>query len=204
MSVRAFLEISSGLACSLVDSSRSGRRIDVLNPISKDMILETRELRRDGSYSSPKTFGNVRLNGRCKECGLKQLVAELDIHIDTFVVQKGVIQFGFVATDDQYRSLLSGMNRRRISYRILSVYCRPLLQKRREITANQRRALRLALETGYFDYPRNSNLAVLSTVLGKSPSTVAESIRRAEKRIIWAHLDRPELARPRSWSTRRR
>ena len=198
MPVRAFLEISSGLACSLVDSSRNGERFEVLNPISKEMILEVREVRRDGSYSQPRTFEHIRLNGRCDACALKRLVEELNVHIDTFVVQKGAIQFGFVATDDQYRRLLKGMSRRRISYRILSVYCRPPLQKQRDITANQRRALRLALETGYFDYPRNSNLTVLSTILGKSPSTVAESLRRAEKRIIWAQLDHSDLIRPRS------
>ena len=194
MTVRAFVEIRGGILCGLVDSSRTGRRIEVLNPICRNMILDVRERRKDGSYSRPRIFNNANLGKQCDECALESLVAELDIHIDTFVVQEGIIQVGFVASDEHYRSLLEGMGSHGIKYKVVSEYSREPLQKQREITANQRKELRLALETGFFDYPRNSNLSTLSTLLGKSPSTVAESIRRAEKRILWTELDKPDLS----------
>ncbi|HUI86796.1 MAG TPA: helix-turn-helix domain-containing protein [Nitrososphaerales archaeon] len=39
-----------------------------------------------------------------------------------------------------------------------------------------------------FDYPRRTGLHLLSHPLGRSPSAVSESLRRAEKQVIRSHL----------------
>jgi hypothetical protein len=62
------------------------------------------------------------------------------------------------------------------------------LNKKNEITARQEFVVRTALELGYFDYPKKINLEGLSSRLNVSYVTLAEILRRAEKKIISAYF----------------
>jgi len=52
------------------------------------------------------------------------------------------------------------------------------------LTSRQRNIVEVALEEGYFDYPRRITLRSLAKKLGVSASTVSEVLRRAEKKIL--------------------
>jgi predicted DNA binding protein len=52
------------------------------------------------------------------------------------------------------------------------------------LTRRQRRLLEMAYQKGFFDVPRRTTLRLLATELGVSPSTLMESLRRAEARIL--------------------
>jgi len=52
------------------------------------------------------------------------------------------------------------------------------------LTSRQEEILRIALERGYFDHPRRVTLKELAKMLGVSPSTLSEIIKRGEKRIL--------------------
>ena len=56
------------------------------------------------------------------------------------------------------------------------------------ITSRQEQILRIALEAGFFDFPRKITLNQLAEKLNISASTLAEIIRRAEKNIIEAYF----------------
>jgi len=70
------------------------------------------------------------------------------------------------------------------------------------VTDGQRRVVRLALEHGYFDYPRRIRQRQLSALCGLSSSTLTETLRRAEKHIVSRYLEGEETlalkAHPRS------
>jgi predicted DNA binding protein len=52
------------------------------------------------------------------------------------------------------------------------------------LTSRQRSIVEVALEQGYFDYPRRITLRSLAKKVGVSASTVSEVLRRAEKKIL--------------------
>ena len=52
------------------------------------------------------------------------------------------------------------------------------------LTSRQRSIVEIALEEGYFDYPRRITLRKLAKKVGVSASTVSEVLRRAEKKIL--------------------
>jgi predicted DNA binding protein len=57
------------------------------------------------------------------------------------------------------------------------------------LTKGQKRALELATQRGYYDFPRNIELKDLAKEIGISLSTFREHLRKAEKKIM------PDLAR---------
>jgi hypothetical protein len=68
------------------------------------------------------------------------------------------------------------------------------------ITSKQRQALERALEAGYYDEPREADLADLADELGISRSAVSQRLNAAETKLVKAFLDdetRPDDAKPR-------
>ncbi|MFN3268151.1 MAG: helix-turn-helix domain-containing protein [Zestosphaera sp.] len=57
-----------------------------------------------------------------------------------------------------------------------------------KLTNKQLSLLRLALESGYYEWPRKTNIVELSEELGISRAAVTKLLRRAEKRIISSTL----------------
>ena len=53
-----------------------------------------------------------------------------------------------------------------------------------ELSEGQRRALEIASEEGYFNYPRKIELRKLAKIMGISLSTYREHLRRAEAKIL--------------------
>lgn len=70
-------------------------------------------------------------------------------------------------------------------------------RRRWGLTGRQERALRTALEIGYFDYPRKASLAALASRLGVGRSTALELLRKgttklaAERFLAEPPVDRP-------------
>jgi len=56
------------------------------------------------------------------------------------------------------------------------------------VTSRQEQIIKIALEAGFFDFPRKITLNQLAEKLNISSSTLAEIIRRAEKNIIEAYF----------------
>jgi predicted DNA binding protein len=52
------------------------------------------------------------------------------------------------------------------------------------LTAHQKKALDIAITEGYYDYPRHSELEMLSKIMGVSLSTYREHLRKAEKVML--------------------
>ena len=52
------------------------------------------------------------------------------------------------------------------------------------LTKSQKRALEIAVQNGYYDFPRNSELEQLAKQAGISLSTFREHLRKAEKKVM--------------------
>ncbi|WP_338600846.1 helix-turn-helix domain-containing protein [Sulfolobus tengchongensis] len=90
----------------------------------------------------------------------------------------------------ELRSLLNSLISITKDVRVLKVI---KAEKKDAITARQEQILRIALEAGFFDYPRRIGLKDLAKKLNMSPSSLSEIIRRAEKNIITAYFEEREL-----------
>jgi predicted DNA binding protein len=58
------------------------------------------------------------------------------------------------------------------------------------VTRKQEKVVRLALEKGFFDYPRRVTLEELARLCDMSTSTVAETLKRGEKNILKHYFER--------------
>ncbi len=63
---------------------------------------------------------------------------------------------------------------------------------REQLTQRQREILQIALEKGFFDYPRKISVRQLALLAGASASTVSEVLRRAHKKIVSEYLHTPK------------
>jgi predicted DNA binding protein len=53
-----------------------------------------------------------------------------------------------------------------------------------EVTFREEEVLRIALERGYFDYPKRIKLEELASFFGVAPSTLSEILRRGQKKVL--------------------
>lgn len=58
-----------------------------------------------------------------------------------------------------------------------------------KLTTNQKRAIELAFEKGYYDYPRRSNMKKLAKIMKISTPTFFEHLKKAEKKLMPDVLD---------------
>lgn len=66
-----------------------------------------------------------------------------------------------------------------------------LVRRNGLLTFEQEKAVKLASDEGYFKFPRRIGLRKLSEILGMSPSTLDEVLRRAEGKIMKNHVGSP-------------
>ncbi|BCU70751.1 helix-turn-helix domain-containing protein [Stygiolobus caldivivus] len=85
----------------------------------------------------------------------------------------------------ELRKLLREFIDSRIDVKVLKVV---KAKSKSVITARQEQIVRIALEAGYYDYPRKVTLKKLAEKLNVSLSTLDEILRRAEKNIIETYL----------------
>ncbi|MEF8781434.1 MAG: helix-turn-helix domain-containing protein [Haloferacaceae archaeon] len=66
-----------------------------------------------------------------------------------------------------------------------------------ELTERQRAAVAAAVDVGYYDIPRTGSVAAVADRLGCAPGTAAEHLRKAERTVMAAAVDRsPDEANP--------
>ncbi|UPM43658.1 helix-turn-helix domain-containing protein [Halocatena salina] len=61
---------------------------------------------------------------------------------------------------------------------------RTAITQRWDLTRKQEQALRVAIELGYFELPRNADAAAVAAELGVSKSAFLERLRRAERAVL--------------------
>lgn len=86
----------------------------------------------------------------------------------------------------EFRGILEDLEGRGVEFRVRRV--ERLRGGRGVLTRRQERVLWYALVLGYFDYPRRIKTAELARVLGVSPSSLSEIIRRGVKRLLESYF----------------
>jgi predicted DNA binding protein len=83
--------------------------------------------------------------------------------------------------DDTLKKVTDRLDSKHIGYRILEV---AHLSSAKDLTTRQEQIVKMALEMGYFEFPKKIKLEELSARFGISAGTLSEILRRAEKNIL--------------------
>jgi predicted DNA binding protein len=83
--------------------------------------------------------------------------------------------------DDTLKKVTERLDSQHIGFEILQV---SHLTNVKDLTTRQEQIVKMALEMGYFEFPKKIRLEELSERLGISAGTLSEILRRAEKNIL--------------------
>lgn len=99
---------------------------------------------------------------------------------DAEIDEREVI-WSIVCEDEAFLNLIRGLEESEIDFEI--VY-KGEPEKESEVTYREEEILRLALERGYFDFPKRIKLEELADYFGIASSTLSEILRRGQKKVL--------------------
>jgi predicted DNA binding protein len=62
------------------------------------------------------------------------------------------------------------------------------ISSKEELTKRQEDILKIALEKGYFDYPKGTSIRELAAMFGISISTLSEILRSGQKKVMASYF----------------
>lgn len=166
------VQVRPGLAKELVKKIRGDK--DVLNL----------EVIRSGS-------GHVYGAATSARCTVCRELARSNCFLDSVSVEsKGLAKWIVLGAGDSFRELTKALERKKIPF---EVELKKTLKDKELLTARQEQILAFAFERGYFDFPKKLGLSELAAMTGIRTSTLAEILRRGQKKILGEYLARRSL-----------
>ena len=113
----------------------------------------------------------------------------------------GKLEWVVLGSDTMVKSLMQGLEKQKVEGDVVRIF---KLKEEEELTARQEEILQIALEKGYFEFPKKITLRQLAKVLDVSPATLTEILRRGQKRVLQEHFKgRPSVLGKRTFSNLR-
>jgi predicted DNA binding protein len=97
----------------------------------------------------------------------------------------GKLEWTLLGSDSMVKSLLKELEQQGVAAEVLKI---AQLEEEQELTARQENILQIALEKGYYEFPKRITLRQLAKVLDISPATLTEILRRGQKRVLQEHF----------------
>lgn len=141
-----------------------------------------------GSEEELKRLGwNLTRVSRYKYLGTINVNGKVEKILSNYIIMNGTIsQDGFywtvvISDYSELKKMLREFLEAKINVKVIKVV---KLKSQDILTARQEQILKIALEAGYFDYPKKITISELAEKLNMSVSTLSEILRRAEKNVI--------------------
>lgn len=166
------VQVKPGLADEVVAAIRKDR--DVLG-------LEVMRSKGGHIYGSASSLGCTV----CKEVAKSKCFLE-----SVSINSKESAQWTILGNNDSFKELTRALEREKIPF---EVKLRKALEDRDLLTTRQEQILSFAFERGYFDFPKKLGLKELAAQTGIRTSTLAEILRRGQKKILGEYLARRSL-----------
>jgi len=132
--------------------------------------------------------GHVYGSVSSKRCTVCKQVAKSKCFLSSLVVgTQGQPHWTVLGGKDSYKELVDGLERSKIPYHLR------LLKELHEselLTSRQEEVLSIAFDCGYFDFPKRIGLKGLALRTGVKESTLAEILRRGQRKIVHDYLER--------------
>jgi predicted DNA binding protein len=157
---------------------------DLVSAIRKDRDILDLEVIRSGS-------GHIYGAATSARCTVCREVARSNCFLSSVSVEsKGQAKWIVLGSGDSFRELTSALDRRKIPF---EVTLSKTLKDKELLTARQEQILAIAFERGYYEFPKKLGLSELATLTGIKTSTLAEILRRGQKKILGEYLARRSL-----------
>lgn len=91
-----------------------------------------------------------------------------------------------IGGEDTLKKISDRMTSKGVNYEIIGI---SNLSSASDLTARQEQIAKIALELGYFEFPKRIGIEELSKRLGISSGNLSEILRRAEKNILSKYFD---------------
>lgn len=156
---------------------------DLLTALKRDedlINIETVKSKSGHVYGSASSF-------RCTVC---KEVAKSKCFLASVDVTSEGARWTIIGNNDSFRELLAMLEEHKIP---LEVKMKRNLDDSELLTARQEQLLSIAFERGYFDFPKKVKLEDLAALADVKTSTLAEILRRGQKKILGEYLTRRSL-----------
>jgi predicted DNA binding protein len=97
----------------------------------------------------------------------------------------GKLEWTLLGSETMVKTLLKELENAQVVAQVLKI---SQLQDEEDLTARQEHILQIALEKGYFEFPKKITLRQLAKTLEISPATLTEILRRGQKRVLQEHF----------------
>lgn len=97
----------------------------------------------------------------------------------------GKLEWTLLGSDTMVKSLLKELEKEGVAAEVVRI---SELEEEQELTARQESILQIALEKGYFEFPKKITLRQFAKILDISPATLTEILRRGQKRVLQEHF----------------
>ena len=98
---------------------------------------------------------------------------------------EGLVEWKVLSSGSGLKKLLDNLEKGGVKAEIRSI---TELKDENALTERQEEILQIALEKGYFEYPKKMDIAELAKLLGISKPTLSEILRRGQKKILAEHF----------------
>jgi predicted DNA binding protein len=142
------------------------------------------------SYCEGVTLSSDSAKVLVKEhtCLLAHSIIGSGCFITKATIKDNSIVWNVICDDDGFLDLMRSLEECEVEFEIL-YKGKPLEgDKRTKVTYREEEILRIALEKGFFDFPKKIKLEELAESLGIAPSTLSEILRRGQKKILTKFL----------------
>ncbi len=147
----------------------------------KDLIdIETLKSKSGHVYGSATSL-------RCTVC--KDVVKSKCFLASVDVTSDGA-KWTVIGNNESFRELLGSLEKHKIPF---EVKMKRNLEDTELLTGRQEQLLAIAFERGYFDFPKKVGLEELAALADVKTSTLAEILRRGQKKILGEYLARRSL-----------
>jgi len=127
-------------------------------------------------------------SARCTVC---KEVAKSNCFLASVTVEPGgQARWRVFGSGDSFKELTGALERHQIPF---EVKLKKTLKDKELLTSRQEQILAIAFERGYFDFPKRIGLEELASIMGVRTSTMAEILRRGQKKILGEYLARRAL-----------
>jgi predicted DNA binding protein len=142
--------------------------------------VQTLEQQKNGAYTV------FMRGGPSLSSVLKSIDVESGYLFPPIGISEGKIKITFIGNKGQVRTFLEKVDAAQIHYRVVMLTDADfsLFSPLNQLTDKQREVLLVAFKNGYYDIPRRINTKQLSEKFGIGNATLAEHLRKAERRLL--------------------
>ena len=166
--------------------------IQVKPPLMEGLI---EAMRKDKDVTALEVIksenGHIYGSAASARCTICKEVAKSKCFLSSVsITSKENAQWTLFGTDSSFKELVGALDRQKIPY---EVRLKKELEDTDLLTTRQEQILTIAFEKGYFEFPKRTGLKELAAETGDRTSTLAEILRRGQRKVLGEYLTRRSL-----------